>query len=99
MSSNQRESKDDDDDVTCTSVEFVTGNPQLVVLSGKLVYFGRHNGVEEGRDMELQGQGEKQEPECCQGKKKRKKRMLLVSCCPVVVILKVYRIVLSTLVY
>ncbi len=68
MSSDQRESKDDDDD-TCTTVEFVTGNPQLVVLSGKLVYFGSHNGVEEGRDMEFQGQGEKQEPEWYQGKK------------------------------
>ncbi len=67
MSSDQRESKEDGD--TYATVEFVTGNPQLVVLSGKLVHCGSHNGVEEGRDVELQGQGEKQETEYCQGKK------------------------------
>ncbi len=66
MPSDQRESTEEDD--TCTTVEFVTGNPQLVVLSGKLVHFGSHNGVEEGSDVEFQGQGKKQELEWCQGK-------------------------------
>ncbi len=66
MSSDQRESKEDGD--TYATVEFVTGNPQLVVLSGKLVHCSSHSRVEEGRDVELRGREEKQVPEYCPGK-------------------------------